>query len=156
MNKVHDFRKDFDAILVGANTVLRDDPRLTIRRVETTRQPLRIVIDPNNKIPATSRVLNDGFETLHITDEFNGLKSMMNKLGDKEIQMLLVEGGPETIQRFLNAGLVSIFYLVKSSSVHQKPVPSGIDETKLINSGFDLLKTEFWGDEEVWIFSKVA
>lgn len=156
LNKVHDFRKDFDAILVGANTVLRDDPQLTIRRVETTRQPLRIVIDPNSKIPATSRVLNDGFETLHLTDEFNGLKSMMNKLGDKEIQMLLVEGGPETIQRFLNAGLVSIFYLVKSSSVHQKPVPSGIDETKLRNSGFDLLKTEFWGDEEVWIFSKVA
>ena len=92
LNKV-DFGKDFDAILVGANTVLRDDPQLTIRRVETTRRPLRIVIDPNSKIPATSKLLTDEFETLHLTDEFNGLNSLMNKLGDKEIQMLLVEGG---------------------------------------------------------------
>ena len=46
--KVHQLRKDCGAILVGSNTVIRDDPSLTVRLVETDRQPLRVVIDPNN------------------------------------------------------------------------------------------------------------
>ena len=47
LTKVHHLRKDCCAILVGANTIIRDDPQLTIRLVETERQPIRIVIDPN-------------------------------------------------------------------------------------------------------------
>ena len=155
LDMVHDFRKDFDAILVGANTVVRDNPRLTIRRVKTTRQPLRIVIDPNGRVPKNSILLTDEYETLHLTENFHGLNSMMNELGDKEIQMLLVEGGPETIRKFIQADLVSMFYLVKSNSVHEIPVASGIDETGLKNTGFAHVKNTFWGDEEVCIFSKM-
>ena len=46
LERVHQLRKDSCAILVGANTVIRDDPQLTVRLIQTDRQPLRVIIDP--------------------------------------------------------------------------------------------------------------
>ena len=151
---MHDFRKDFDAILVGANTVIRDNPQLTIRRVHSDRQPLRIVVDPNNRIDSYSLILNDEFETLHLTSEFNGISSLLNKLGDMEIQTLLVEGGPTTIRNFLDEGHVSKIYVVNSEITHSEPVDSGINREMLENIGFELLNTEKWGEEIVEVFSQ--
>ena len=154
LDKVHDFRKDFDAILVGANTVIRDNPQLTIRRVDSERQPLRIVVDPNNRIDSSSLILNDEFKTLHLTSEFNGISSLLNKLGDMEIQTLLVEGGPTTIQHFLDERHVSKLYLVKSKITHSEPLDSGINKEMLENIGFGLIKIEKWGEEVVEVFSR--
>ena len=71
-NRVHRLRKDCCAILVGANTVIRDNPSLTVRLVDSDRQPLRVVIDPNNKIDFEATILTDGFETKHLTNDFRG------------------------------------------------------------------------------------
>ena len=70
LKEVHKLRKDCCAILVGANTVNRDNPSLNVRLIETQRQPLRVIIDPNNRIDTNSNVLSDGLETKHLTEDF--------------------------------------------------------------------------------------
>jgi diaminohydroxyphosphoribosylaminopyrimidine deaminase/5-amino-6-(5-phosphoribosylamino)uracil reductase len=154
LDKVHQLRRECDAILVGVDTVIRDDPSLTVRRVETSRQPLRIVIDPNQRIPKSSKLLNDNFETLVMSEDFRSLPALLNLLGDKEIQRLMVEGGPTTISYFLDQGLVDEFYLVQSSQIHQQPIPSNIDSKRLIDSGLMQVSTEQWGEETVSIWNR--
>lgn len=56
----HRWRARACAILTGVGTVLQDDPRLTVREVETSRQPLRVVVDRHGELPATARLLERG------------------------------------------------------------------------------------------------
>lgn len=154
LDKVHELRRQCDAILVGVDTVIRDNPSLTVRRIQTNRQPLRIVIDPNQRIPKSSKLLNDGLETLVMAEEFRTLPALLNLLGDKEIQRLMVEGGPTTIGHFLDQGLVDQFYLVQSSQIHQEPVPSNIDSKRLLDSGLIHVSDEQWGDETVSVWNR--
>lgn len=149
LEKVHELRKDCCAILVGANTVIRDNPELTVRLVETERQPLRIIIDPNNRIDASSKVLNDEFSTKHLHSDFRGLSAMLDMLGDLEVQRLLVEGGPTTINHFLEENLVDEFIHVQSEVTHIKPVKSDFDL-----SVFNKVTTTNWGKETVNIYTR--
>ena len=149
LEKVHELRRDCCAILVGANTVIRDNPALTVRLVETERQPLRIVIDPNNRIQPDSKILNDGFSTRHLKDDFRGLDSMLDMLGDLEIQRLMVEGGPTTINHFLEQNLVDEFILVQSSVIHTRPVNTDFDLSNFTN-----MEQTNWGSEVVKVFTR--
>ena len=56
----HRWRARSCAILTGIGTVLQDDPRLTVREVETSRQPLKVVIDRHGELPKNARILDDG------------------------------------------------------------------------------------------------
>ena len=154
LDEVHRLRNECDAILVGAETVVRDNPSLTVRRLEAMRQPLRIVIDPNDRIPKDSILLNDGEETLHVTEMFRGLAPLLNQLGDRDVQRLLVEGGPTTIHAFLEAGLVDEFFLVQSTVEHAEPVDAGINAELLSNAGLLRFDDEQWGDEIVQHWSR--
>ena len=145
---------DCDAILVGAETVERDNPSLTVRRIETERQPLRVILDPQERTNPNATVYTDGHETMQIGADYNGLLPLLNRLGDMEKQRLLVEGGPTTILSFLREGLVDEFYLVQSTIVHQQPVPSNIDEQLLIWAGLTLDRTEIWGEESVQVWKR--
>ena len=147
-------RKDCDAILVGAETIERDNPSLTVRRIETERQPLRIVLDPQERTNPEAIVYTDGHETVQIGADYNGLLPLLNRLGDMEKQRLLIEGGPKTIHSFLKEGLVDEFYLVQSSVVHSQPIPSGIDEHALTQAGLVQSRTEIWGEEPVQIWMR--
>lgn len=149
LDAVHQLRLDCDAILVGAETVARDDPSLTVRRVEAKRQPLRIVIDPNGRIPSDAVLLNDGHETLHMAETFRGLKPLLNQLGDRDIQRVLVEGGPSTVHAFLKQGLVDEFFLVQSEVEHLQPVAANIDDAALSTAGLTRREDQQWGQETV-------
>jgi diaminohydroxyphosphoribosylaminopyrimidine deaminase/5-amino-6-(5-phosphoribosylamino)uracil reductase len=129
---------------------------LNIRRVPSERQPLRIVIDPNGRIPKDAQVLTDGGKTMVLSDDFSNLSTLLNRLGDMEIQRVMVEGGPVTIKHFLNAGLVDEFYLVQADVEHQTPYPSGIDSQTITDAGLSLNQTITWGDESVQLFSRIA
>ena len=156
LDAVHQLRKECDAILVGVETIIRDNPSLNIRRVPAERQPLRIVIDPNGRIPQDSKVLTDGGETIVLSEDFSNLPALLNRLGDMEIQRLMVEGGPVTIKHFINAGLVDEFYLVQADIEHQTPYPSGIDAQTISDAGLSLNQTITWGDESVQLFSRLV
>mgnify|MGYP001616839074 FL=1 len=125
----HRLRAENDAILVGINTVLKDDPRLTTRLVKG-RNPIRIILDGSLKIPLDAKVLADGNAILITTsegmrfhkskvnalrqsgakvisagsDEIN-LKAALRKLASLGIATLLVEGGGKTISSFIRQKL---------------------------------------------------
>ncbi|MCL5784078.1 MAG: bifunctional diaminohydroxyphosphoribosylaminopyrimidine deaminase/5-amino-6-(5-phosphoribosylamino)uracil reductase RibD [Patescibacteria group bacterium] len=128
--KARDFarrlRLYYQAILVGINTVLRDDPNLGVR-VKGKKDPLRIVLDSELKIPLTARVLRDRNVLIATTKKadnsklralkdkgiqvvvFNGsrvpLNELIAELTRREIISVLVEGGGEVSGSFFDAGL---------------------------------------------------
>jgi len=155
LDAVHQLRKECDAILVGVETIIRDNPSLNIRRVPSERQPLRIVIDPNGRIPQDSKVLTDGGETIVLSDDFSNLPALLNRLGDMEIQRIMVEGGPITIKHFLDAGLVDEFYFVNTNLEHEQPYLSNIDYEVIAAAGLSKIQTLNWGDETVDLFSRI-
>lgn len=132
-------RRSMQAILVGVNTVKQDDPQLTIRP-DSDRQPLRVVLDSKLTIPMDAKILNtDIAETLivitknarrgkvskikskgsHIlmVNDTKGkcdLNDLLNELGKKNIQQLLVEGGPTVLQAFFNENLADAVRIYKS------------------------------------------
>ncbi len=117
--EVHRLRHMHDAILVGANTVLRDDPNLTTRLPEGGRSPLRVVVDSRLRVPLDARIFQQesGGVLLATSDrargdrlrEFErlgvpvvvlaadhgrvGLPDLMRHLGGREVISLLIEGG---------------------------------------------------------------
>ena len=123
----HRLRHMHDAILVGVNTVLEDDPQLTARDAgPDARQPVRVVLDSNLRTPAGARVLGertviattagghiDGAEVLQLPATDDGriaLEPLLDLLGRRDVISLLVEGGAETHASFLRAGLINKVY----------------------------------------------
>ena len=122
----HRMRALCDAVLVGSQTVLHDDPQLTVRRCTGT-SPVRVVVDPERRLDATQRVFRDGAApTLLLVAEDRagegpdpGLAELVpiarigGQLDPLEIRRVLarrgltrlfVEGGGSTVSRFLAAG----------------------------------------------------
>ena len=116
---VHKWRSEESAILVGTNTALKDNPFLT-SRWWPGKNPTRIVIDKELKLPDTLNLFNDEAETiifnLYKNEERNNrlfikfvednfLQSFLNSLFEMNIQSILVEGGAKTLQSFIDVGL---------------------------------------------------
>jgi len=116
---VHQWRAEEQAILIGTNTVIKDDPSLTVRHVHGSN-PLRIVFDLNNRIPTNTKVLTDGFKTIIFNQEHEKivgviqwlkttpafiLTDLMQFLYREQIQSLIVEGGTTTINHFIEQNM---------------------------------------------------
>ena len=77
LERVHEIRKEVDAIMVGIGTVLADDPRLTVHKINAKKEdnPIRVVVDSKARTPLDFRILNDDAETViavgSICDEAN-------------------------------------------------------------------------------------
>ncbi|MBL7933677.1 MAG: bifunctional diaminohydroxyphosphoribosylaminopyrimidine deaminase/5-amino-6-(5-phosphoribosylamino)uracil reductase RibD [Bacteroidia bacterium] len=113
---VHKIRSETMAILVGKNTALADNPKLTTRLVKG-RNPVRLLIDKNLGVPRSYNIYNEEAPIIifnankesteahvrFIKLDFNGeiLPQLLRKLTDLNIQSVLVEGGASTINRFL-------------------------------------------------------
>ncbi len=123
--RVHELRNSVDAILVGINTVILDNPKLLVkeRYVKSPRNPVRVVLDSHLRIPEDARVLDGNAPTIIITTEdarerkLNAeiikcgkgrvdLKCAMEKLYSLGIRSVLVEGGGTVIYSFLKEKLV--------------------------------------------------
>ena len=103
---VHRHRAECDAIAVGTQTVLDDDPELTVRDendVPADRQPLRVVVG-DREIPPTAKVRNDRAETLLLPT--HDPAEVLRQLDDRQIRHLWLEGGPTLAAAFLRARLV--------------------------------------------------
>jgi diaminohydroxyphosphoribosylaminopyrimidine deaminase / 5-amino-6-(5-phosphoribosylamino)uracil reductase len=136
---VHRMRGDADAIMVGAGTAFRDDPSLTVRApAYRGRAPLRVVVDGRGIVPETHRVFSDGAaptivattegapawrrdgwrragaEVLVLDDAGSALiplGSLLRELGKRDVQRVLLEGGPTLAWEAVRSGLVDRFVL---------------------------------------------
>ena len=111
---VHKWRAEEDAILVGRNTVLYDNPSLTVREW-IGKNPVRIVIDSHLQTDIKGNVFSEGAKTLilnleknssvenveYIKIEETSTRCILNELYKRGIQSVLVEGGSRTLQYFI-------------------------------------------------------
>jgi 2,5-diamino-6-(ribosylamino)-4(3H)-pyrimidinone 5'-phosphate reductase len=129
--RVHELRKDVDAIMVGINTVITDDPKLTVHKIPAKKQdnPLRVVVDSKARTPISSRILNSDAPTIIAVTEIASsarikelneiaevlicgknsvdLDDLMIKLGLRGVETLMLEGGSTLNYSMLISGLVS-------------------------------------------------
>jgi riboflavin-specific deaminase-like protein len=127
---MHSKRAAVDAVIVGVGTVIADDPQLTVRRVPG-RSPARIVIDPSGRAPARARCFaDDGTPTVRIacrdTEPPPGVTPVRLEARDGIIppaaiigallalglRRILIEGGADTVSRFIDAGAVDRLHVL--------------------------------------------
>ena len=155
--RVHNLRKKYDAIMVGINTILIDNPRLSIHKIASKKEdnPTRIVIDSSARTPLDSRVLNDDADTIIITsdkaekedierlskkalvfsvgDDKVNLAEAMDKLYEMGIASILLEGGATLNYSMLEERLVD-----KISVCIGSKILGGKDSVTLVDGkGFD-------------------
>lgn len=160
---VHKWRSEEHAILVGTNTVIADNPSLTVRDW-TGQQPIRVVLDRQLKLAEHYAVFDDLTETIIFSekreerkekrsktieyinwDNTNAIaKQMCEVLYSKNIQSVIIEGGAQTLQTFINEDLwdeARVFFgNIQFKKGVKAPVFSGdlISEKRILN---DVLKT---------------
>ncbi len=122
-----ELRSEYQSVLVGINTILRDDPHLGVRK-KGRKDPLRIIVDSSLKIPLDSRALRDtnvliasttlanqskkkllrkkGIEVLSCGDKIVSLRLLLDELVKREVISLLVEGGGSIMGSFVDEKLV--------------------------------------------------
>jgi diaminohydroxyphosphoribosylaminopyrimidine deaminase / 5-amino-6-(5-phosphoribosylamino)uracil reductase len=134
----HRLRHECDAILVGLGTVLADDPQLTTRLArQPSKDPIRVILDSHLRTPLTAVLLHLtssaptwiattpaapkekmeaikalGVEVLVMPEEGGrvALRPLLEELGRRRMQSVLVEGGAEVLGGFLDRGLADKFY----------------------------------------------
>ncbi|MDC0254278.1 bifunctional diaminohydroxyphosphoribosylaminopyrimidine deaminase/5-amino-6-(5-phosphoribosylamino)uracil reductase RibD [Bacteriovoracales bacterium] len=115
---VHRWRTEEDAIMVGTNTAIMDNPSLTAR-LWKGRNPLRVVIDRELKIPKEASLLDGQVKTLVFTEKKRDseenvdfvkvssvqLKDLLTELYKRGVQSLIVEGGKRLLESFISEGI---------------------------------------------------
>lgn len=99
-------RAQADAILVGAETVRIDNPRLTVRARRQVRQPMRIVMARSGKLPRNARIFSDRFAKRSFVYRNVPLAEVLADLGHKKVTSVLIEGGGEILGHALDKGLI--------------------------------------------------
>jgi len=136
----HAWRARACAVLTGVGTILQDDPQLTVRDVDTTRQPLRVIVDRNADTPPKARVLGGGpslvvtagarnngwpasVETLALPDSAGriDLTAMMRSLAGRGVNELHVEAGARLNGALIGDGLVDELLVYVAPSVLGDP-----------------------------------
>ena len=99
---VHKWRGEEQAILVGANTVLKDNPSLTTRDWKG-KNAIRVVLDKHENLSKDFKVFDNTVETLLIKE--TTAKTICNKLYEANISSVIIEGGSKTLQLFIDSSL---------------------------------------------------
>jgi len=160
IERMYKLRNECDTVLVGIDTVLSDDPKLTVKAkyVENPKQPLRVVLDSKCRIPKDTLVLNNAAKTLIITTEGNekhfegehievvgckaneeghvDLEYALELLYQKGVEKLLVEGGGTIVWSFLEKRLVDDLYIyIGPCIIGGKTTPTVADGPGIKNEG---------------------
>ncbi len=125
---VHQWRSEEMGILVGKNTVLMDDPALTVRLVEGTN-PIRIILDRQLQLALSHQVFNANTTVIIVNQlqskkdqhliycKANTLEELLHELYVLGISSILVEGGLEVIQNFIDLNVYDEVREIRSSSI---------------------------------------
>ncbi len=157
--RVHKLRKEVDAIMVGINTILADDSRLTVHKIDAKVKdnPIRIVVDSKARIPLDARVLNEEAPTIIAIAE-NAPPGRVEALGEKTelvvcgkdqvdlhilmkelakmgIKTLMLEGGSTLNYSMLKDGFVDEVRICIAPMI-----VGGVDAKTLVDGeGFDFM-----------------
>lgn len=160
---VHKWRSEEQAILVGTTTALKDNPQLNVRLWES-KNPVRVVLDRNLKLPKDSFILDKSIKSLVLTSEVNARKNiasenlifevidfeknMPKQIGDvlykHQIQSVIIEGGAITLQSFIDADLWDEARIFSSDNKLEKGVKAPHLKGKILSNEYldnDLLTT---------------
>ncbi len=152
IERMYKLRHKSDAVLVGIETILSDNPKLTVKEkyVNNPNHPIRVILDSNCRTPVNALAVNDMAKTLIITSKkcskkFNenveliqsrnneegqiDLGSLLELLYNLKIRTLMVEGGSTVIWNFLNKRLVDDLY------VYMAPIIIGGTKTPTMSNG---------------------
>jgi riboflavin-specific deaminase-like protein len=139
---LHALRSICDGLLVGVNTIIKDNPLLTTRNMKGS-SPMRIIIDPSLKLTNRLNIFKDGNKNIVFTQKVsnkklnntiiyklpkkNFTKLIYQKIIDLNFNYILVEGGATTISNFLEQELLDIMQFIIAPII----IGSGIDSVKL-------------------------
>lgn len=149
---VHRLRHRFDAIMVGTNTAIIDNPQLT-NRFYGKKQPVRVLIDRHHRVPSEALIFSDPTKPIHLfcgTSEIKPnypehvslhplgpdtsfIMQLLAILKQEGITSLLVEGGAATIQHFIDENLWDEAYV----SLSQLDLHHGIEAPLIPLESFD-------------------
>ncbi len=158
--RVHQMRAKEDAILVGTNTALKDNPSLTVRHC-AGRNPVRLVIDNHLRLPGNLNLFDGTVRTL----VFNSLKNeeigntvfikidfhkkiipqLLRSLFQQNIQSLIVEGGKQLLESFVEANLWDEAFRF----VGDKRFTSGIKAPKISGT---IIHSEKIGPDQLFVY----
>jgi len=142
---VQRIRKEADAVLVGINTILKDDPRLTCR-IDSKKVLIKVILDPNLLTPPHAKVLKGNCPTLIFANknsrsailsrgknieiirvesdknDFLSWNDILKELAKRNIASVLIEGGAQVASSALQAGAVDKLYLIYAPKILGKGI----------------------------------
>jgi diaminohydroxyphosphoribosylaminopyrimidine deaminase/5-amino-6-(5-phosphoribosylamino)uracil reductase len=158
---VHTWRTQEQAILVGTNTALIDNPALTVRLIKG-KNPIRVLIDKDLKVPLTNNIFSKDAETIvftnksqldvnnvsyhHIDFTKDIITQILNTLHDKKITSLIVEGGTHTLESFINKNLWDEARVFTGNKHFQSGIKAPVITTSKITSQMMI------GEDELHVF----
>jgi diaminohydroxyphosphoribosylaminopyrimidine deaminase/5-amino-6-(5-phosphoribosylamino)uracil reductase len=132
LDHLHRLRAAVDAVITGIGAVIADDPQLTVRRVKG-RNPARIIIDPNGRLPAPSRCLEENgapvfiirregcqapapepANPIYVDGYGRGIscEAIVRAVAERGFRRILVEGGAYTVSRFFEEGQLDRLHIL--------------------------------------------
>ena len=161
--RTHQLRSTVHAILVGAETIRRDNPLLTVRNIRGAHQPWRAVMTRSGDLPSTAHVFSDSHPERTIVFRDRSWDEVLVELGRRGVTRLLVEGGGDVLGQLFDQNRIDelwSFYApmltggdkpsVAGSGVSSNELAIPLQETKFERFGDDILVRGYvtapWGD----------
>lgn len=152
---VHKWRSEEQAIIIGTHTALNDNPRLNVRKW-IGKDPIRMVIDKNMRLPLKLHLFNQLTPTMvftqkktesknnleYITTEFKNIPlEICLELFNRNIQSLFIEGGAVLLNAFIDAGLWDEARVFISPACYEQGVKAPVLKNAIISSS-DIIATD--------------
>ena len=139
---LHCLRSISDGVLVGVNTIIKDNPLLTTRKIKGPN-PIRLIIDPTLKLTNKYKIFKDDNKNIIFTNSSkekkfinttivkfpkkNFTQNIYDYLEKASLQTILIEGGPTTLSHFIELKLLNYMQFIISPTI----IGSGIDSVRL-------------------------
>ena len=139
---LHCLRSISDGVLVGVNTIIKDNPLLTTRKIKGPN-PIRLIIDPTLKLTNKYKIFKDDNKNIIFTNSSkkkkfinttivkfpkkNFTQNIYDYLEKASLQTILIEGGPTTLSHFIELKLLNFMQFIISPTI----IGSGIDSVRL-------------------------